>query len=576
MFEALDTIVGDDNDVPATAVTISAAALGEYMDVEVLEEADSIAELTSRALKLFPDIEADKVETMLAKHNGDLGTVCNDLLDGLAPVESTSSNVSVLRTKLLDSATGPSTANNWQSRADVVSSGLLAALDAKEVKRQEAIAELATSEVAFLADVDVLLELLILPLHKMSIAGESVDPALEHSTVVAMTESTELLKQACTNFLAALRARQEIEPVVSRIGDVINHHLPQMHMGFTAYCTTCFHLQNAMRRGAPGFTRLLGKATADPRSKNLPFDAFIIAPIQRVARLPLLVQAISDRTADGLSDAVDLIKVQKSVRESAQTCNARLRSLEDHATVVQLASSLDWSRIENPEPIVHENRTLVKRGRLDAVRLSKGKVTQKRSMEFMLFNDLLLYCKPLSGKRYTVYKQVHRSLVEVSAFDDVSEVGSPSKRIGSDGPLLEFILHGPETTKLHVQCASMTERARWLEAFIPTLEDDEVFQEFDAPEARVIRDYDAKQADELTLRRGDILRLLSRDVASEGGSIMCKGLIVSALQATHRPTRGWFPRLHCKEIMSVHKEAKIFKANYKHREAKSSGSFSAK
>lgn len=94
------------------------------------------------------------------------------------------------------------------------------------------------------------------------------------------------------------------------------------------------------------------KASQNPLARGLPVDAFILAPVQRLARYPMLVQAIASRTNSGSADSTALEEALATFSESVRLCNARLRGLEDHALLQKIASQMDFSRIDQPPPLV--------------------------------------------------------------------------------------------------------------------------------------------------------------------------------------------------------------------------------
>jgi len=167
-------------------------------------------------------------------------------------------------------------------------------------------------------------------------------------------------------------------------------------------------------------------------------------------------------------------------------------------------------------------------------------------------------------KKFVVYKQIHRSLVEIAAYDAPGKYASPSKK-SQQLNLIEFTLFGAigKAEKVYVNCKSTSDRERWLAALAPKLEADE-FAVWDCPQGRIVQSYEARQSDELTLRQGDIVNIISRGDPETG---MYKGIIVGVLHATSRDTKGWFPQRCIKEIVSVHQEAKVLKANYKLKQA---------
>lgn len=71
-----------------------------------------------------------------------------------------------------------------------------------------------------------------------------------------------------------------------------------------------------------------------------------------------------------------------------------------------------------------------------------------------------------------------------------------------------------------------------MEAFNPVVEG--AYAEFDCPRGRVVKEHDAREADELTLRMGDHVNILERD--KFGWS---RGSLARTLLPTSRATKGW-------------------------------------
>ena len=305
----------------------------------------------------------------------------------------------------------------------------------------------------------------------------------------------------------------------------------------------------------------------------------------------MVSQAVVGRSGNGVVPDAEyqaLVKAQRGVTEGAQTSNMRLKALEDHAKMESLAAQLDFSRIVDPQPLIHSGRTLIKEGRLELLKLgAKGKISKRSKVHVFLFTDMLLYAKS-TGKqkqkqdpKYVVYKQVHRSLIQATT----AAVTVPASRVRSantkggypgngggagdttDSSAIELVIFGPDgaPTNLLLMCKSTTEKNRWLSVLDPIEGDDDdgntggTFEEWDCPQARATQDWNARQPDELSLKRGDILNIVTRG----GPDDMSKGVLIRVAQATTRETRGWFPTTCIKEIVSLHQKAKVFKAIYK-------------
>ena len=137
------------------------------------------------------------------------------------------------------------------------------------------------------------------PMLKATADGQPTDPAIPDNLVKRMAETAESLAATGALFAAAINQRQAKSVVVDTIADVIIEFTPRMTREFSAYCATCFYLQKAFARQSPGMQAMRAAAATNPLARQLPLDAFVLAPIQRLARYPMLVQAVVGRSAKG-------------------------------------------------------------------------------------------------------------------------------------------------------------------------------------------------------------------------------------------------------------------------------------
>lgn len=89
------------------------------------------------------------------------------------------------------------------------------------------------------------------------------------------------------------------------------------------------------------------------------------------------------------------------------------------------------------------------------------------------------------------YKQVHRSLI--SAADVTNQKSGKSSVKGkAESNLMELVMYGHEhTIKLTLKAPTSTDKQRWMDVLNPAKE--ETYSEWDCPQARVLKDYDAQQ-----------------------------------------------------------------------------------
>ncbi|NWY73959.1 ARHGQ factor, partial [Erithacus rubecula] len=133
----------------------------------------------------------------------------------------------------------------------------------------------------------------------------------------------------------------------------------------------------------PAFKEVLSRIESHQDCRNLPMISFLILPMQRVTRLPLLMDTIC----------------QKTPKDSAKYENCK-QALKEVSKVHSQLSGLEGLQCEflalQPFPLVSSSRWLVKRGELTAYVEDSGlfsKRTSKQQVYLFLFNDVLIITK---------------------------------------------------------------------------------------------------------------------------------------------------------------------------------------
>ncbi|NWZ70813.1 ARHGQ factor, partial [Acrocephalus arundinaceus] len=138
----------------------------------------------------------------------------------------------------------------------------------------------------------------------------------------------------------------------------------------------------------PAFKEVLSRIESHEDCRNLPMISFLILPMQRVTRLPLLMDTIC----------------QKTPKDSAkyENCKQALKEVSKvHPQVIpvyfqgKMGLQCDFLALQ-PFPLVSSSRWLVKRGELTAYVEDTGlfsKRTSKQQVYFFLFNDVLIITK---------------------------------------------------------------------------------------------------------------------------------------------------------------------------------------
>ena len=82
--------------------------------------------------------------------------------------------------------------------------------------------------------------------------------------------------------------------VVRNIGDILLNQIPNLHPHIrwcSCQLTACTILQQ--KASDPQFKEFERKCAQDPRTGGLPLSSFLLKPMQRVTKYPLLIKRVS-------------------------------------------------------------------------------------------------------------------------------------------------------------------------------------------------------------------------------------------------------------------------------------------
>ncbi|KAI6140316.1 Dbl homology domain-containing protein [Pisolithus tinctorius] len=180
----------------------------------------------------------------------------------------------------------PAFGTSWASLVDRTA---LEEIPAVERKRQEAIFELISTEADYVRDLQLIVELFY---------SRLVDILGEDSTSVIFSNIEDILLTN-TAFLSTLEERQrECRLYVDHVGDLLETNMPHMRV----YLNYCVNQANAgkvlqsLRDTNPELSVQLQCLREDPLARNLDLSSYLLVPMQRLTRYPLLIRQILQYT----------------------------------------------------------------------------------------------------------------------------------------------------------------------------------------------------------------------------------------------------------------------------------------
>lgn len=440
----------------------------------------------------------------------------------------------------------------WSELPEVKASGILDSIKPEERKRQEAMFEVITSEASYIRSLNILLSRFM---KSEELSSGSSLCVLERGQSHVLFSNISSIKSVSENFLQALRARQKEAVVISSISDIIEQYANHYFEVYVKYCSNQIYQDRTLKnlRKSVRFVEAVKRLQSVKEVQGLTLQSFLVLPMQRITRLPLLVNAICQRCQAGSEEFNKTDRALAAINKLVNDCNEGARKMERMEEICVLQTQVEFKT--KPLALATPSRYLLRRGDImQIVEDSKSPLKKLRpkykAMYMFLFNDLLLLTKKKSENRFQVLDYATRNMTQVVETPvecemNVDHVFRLVLLENSYGKTKEFLMAGN----------SETDKTRWVEAFKPPAAEQEgetVYASWDCPQVTALHNYSAQQPDELSLYEGDVINVLKK--LPDGwyhGERLCDG------------TQGWFPANHTEEILNEHVRARNLRQRYR-------------
>ncbi|CAH1396629.1 unnamed protein product [Nezara viridula] len=440
----------------------------------------------------------------------------------------------------------------WCHVPQVIDSGILDSLSPEQKRLQEAKFEVVTSEASYYKS------LVILEKHFASsplLKDESVLPKGHYKTLFG---NVAAVRKCSEEVLAALEKCWQESILLEGLSDVINK-VAEEH--FSAYIKYCKHQQaiektiKTLKKSNQAFSDALDTLQKSPKCHNLTFYSFVLLPMQRVTRMPLLQDAILTKLTPSDPEYESCRLALARLNKIVHDCNEAARQTERMEEMALLSRSLQFPPEVRPLPLLSASRWLVRSGDVSQISLESRTTFSRRltaprtvKLRLFLFTDYLVITKRKGDDTFSVVTYCERNLVQMS---DVEEAFSNKFLI-----MLTLLKnHEGKTQEMALCCGGESSRARWISAMsppAPTNPGERLYEDWDCPQVFVQHAYLAVQPDELSLQYGDVINVLRK---TDDGWYYGERMRDSE--------NGWFPGNHTVEIPSSHVRARNLKQRYR-------------
>uniref|UniRef100_UPI003F6965E3 rho guanine nucleotide exchange factor 16 isoform 3 n=1 Tax=Danio rerio TaxID=7955 RepID=UPI003F6965E3 len=379
----------------------------------------------------------------------------------------------------------------WSQLPQVKDLGILDFITPEERKRQEVIFEIITSEYSYQHSLSILVRHF-----KDSVDLRKTMTATEHHHLFS---NISVIQDVSKRFFEDLDKRHQANPVIERISDIVATYATKHFEPYIVYCSNETFQQRTLQKllsSNSAFRETLKQIETSEDCGGLPMLSFLILPMQRVTRLPLLM---------------DLVK----------SCNDGARRMERTEQMYTIQKQMEFGKIK-PFPLVSSSRWLKKSGEL-AVYTDDLSIFRKafsfKSYYLFLFNDVLIVTKKKSEESYVVLDYATVEKVEVE-----EEM--------SDSKLNLKLMMNPNSDGRSEQLVLVAEnklvRAQWVTALRDVKQTSSIDND-DLPQYEATKAYLPKAPDELSLQQAEVVIVIQEVEGWCYGERMRDG------------ERGWFP-----------------------------------
>ncbi|XP_041061495.1 ephexin-1, partial [Carcharodon carcharias] len=436
----------------------------------------------------------------------------------------------------------------WQNLEKVRNSTVLSTLSRKEIKLQEAMFELVTSEASYYKS----LEILVFHFMKSEQLSEALSPIEKHHIFSNILD----IKAVSERFFRDLEHRIEEDIVISDVCDIVYEHTVNHFNVYIPYVTNQSYQEAAYRRAMESnlqFRNVMAELEKDPKCRGLPFPSFLILPFQRITRLKLLVQNILKTAEEESKRESTAVNAHKELEKVIKECSERVKKMGRTEQLINFEKKLEFK--VKAVPIISQSRWLLKEGELEQMSGQKATRTFRKKKLFkpvylILFNDLFLITKKHSyGDRYEVFDYALRGLLRVQELEDQGQALANIFLLR----LLEN--NNDREVQYMLKAKSLSDKKRWVHALAPNRRTKYVSPSslhWDCPQVQCVQRYTAQEPDELSLEAADILNVVEWTI---DGWILGDRL--------HDGEKGWFPCLMVEEIKNPQLRAQNRKECYR-------------
>lgn len=291
---------------------------------------------------------------------------------------------------------------------DAVDPSIYEALDTIERQRQEVLFELVTTEAGYVADLNTIVQVFLEPLRARQL--------LTKEEIGKVFSNIEAIVPNNTNFLKELQRRHE-SLVIKEVGDLLLETADLLKL-YAIYCSNQPIVPGLVEeyKKREEFSNFLNETPVLAALRGLTFESFLIKPLQRVCKYPLLLKELLRYTPENHPDFPALNEAILKIKGIVDQINERTRQVESVLKLKAIAKNLVFGKDEKWKDfnLVQMNRVLVREGKARVSSPNKAKY----DAVLFLFSDIILITAPTKKGTYQVKQEVQVMTASITDLHD--------------------------------------------------------------------------------------------------------------------------------------------------------------
>uniref|UniRef100_A0A8C9L3X6 Phosphatidylinositol-3,4,5-trisphosphate dependent Rac exchange factor 2 n=1 Tax=Serinus canaria TaxID=9135 RepID=A0A8C9L3X6_SERCA len=305
-------------------------------------------------------------------------------------------------------------------------------------------------------------------LHRMiQCAAAKVDKNVTEETVKMLFSNIEDILAVHKNFLSLVEDCLQPEPNAQHeVGTCFLNYKEKFRI-YDEYCSNHEKAQKVLldlNKIRTVRTFLLNCMLLGGRKNtDVPLEGYLVTPIQRICKYPLLLKELLKRTPRKHSDYAALMEALQAMKAVCSNINEAKRQMEKLEFLEEWQSHVEGWEGSN---ITDTCTEMLRSGLL--LKISAGNIQERI---FFLFDNLLVYCKKkhrltgdhINGHRYLFRGRINTEVMEVENVDD----GTADYHSSGHTVINGWKIHNTAKNKWFV-CMAKTpeEKQEWLEAIL--------------------------------------------------------------------------------------------------------------